>query len=141
MRSTWSGRRNLIEADNKYSASMNVTDARDSMQSYEFLLSTLPSWCLFEGMIGLSIILNTVMDKMDCMIILFRSTVLSHGVYSNNYIRSASQLYLHSRIYTGLSSQSILIIFPVHLSCILIHTLTQRDRHTETDRQTYLHNA
>ena len=79
---------------------MNVTDARDSLQSNEFLLSTLPSWCLFEGMIGLSIILNTVMDKMDCMIILFRSTVLSHGVYSNDYIRSASQLYSHSRTRT-----------------------------------------
>ena len=51
MRSTSSGRRNLMEANHKHSASVNVSDARDSLQSYESLLSTLPSWCLFEGMI------------------------------------------------------------------------------------------
>ena len=62
VRSTWSGRRNLIEADNKYSASINVSDARASLQSYESLLSTLPSWCLFQGMIVVAIILSAMMD-------------------------------------------------------------------------------
>ena len=38
---------------------------------------------------------------------------------------------------TDLSSQSMIIIFPVHLSCIHIPLKTDR----QTDRQTYLHNV
>ena len=62
-RSTWSGRRNLINADNKTSLAMNRGDVNASLSvsqsasmslslsSDEGLLSTLPSWCSFQGMI------------------------------------------------------------------------------------------
>ena len=58
-RSTWSGRRNLINADNNTSLAMDRVDVNASLsilQSLslsldEGLLSTLPSWCLFQGMI------------------------------------------------------------------------------------------
>ena len=64
----------------------------------------------------------------------------------DNHIPSASQLYSHSfkdretdrqtDRQTDLSSQYMIIIFPVHLSCIHIPSKTDR----QTDRQTYLHN-
>ena len=60
-RSTWSGRRNLINADDNTSLAMDRVDVNASLSvlqslslslsSDEGLLSTLPSWCLFEGMI------------------------------------------------------------------------------------------
>ena len=54
-RSTWSGRRNLITADNKTSLAMDRGDVNASLSmslsSDEGLLSTLPSWCSFQGMI------------------------------------------------------------------------------------------
>ena len=60
-RSTWSGRRNLINADDKTSLAMDQGDVNASLSvlqslslslsSDEGLLSTLPSWCLFQGMI------------------------------------------------------------------------------------------
>ena len=58
-RSTWSGRRNLITADNNTSLAMDRGDVNASLSvlqslslsSDEGLLSTLPSWCSFEGMI------------------------------------------------------------------------------------------
>ena len=60
-RSTWSGRRNLITADNNTSLAMDRRDgnaslsvlqsASLSLSSDEGLLSTLPSWCSFQGMI------------------------------------------------------------------------------------------
>ena len=64
-RSTWSGRRNLINADNNNSLAMDRVDVNASLSvlqylsssssvslsSDEGLLSTLPSWCLFQGMI------------------------------------------------------------------------------------------
>ena len=50
VRSTWSGRRNLVEADNNSSMTFDVADVKDSLQSHEVLQSTLPSWCLFRGM-------------------------------------------------------------------------------------------
>ena len=58
-RSTWSGRRNLINADNNTSLAMDRVDVNASLSvlqsvslsSDEGLLSTLPSWCSFEGMI------------------------------------------------------------------------------------------
>ena len=64
-RSTWSGRRNLITADNKTSLAMDRVDVNASLSvsqsasaslplplsSDEGLLSTLPSWCSFQGMI------------------------------------------------------------------------------------------
>ena len=62
-RSTWSGRRNLINADNNTSltidrgdvnASLSVLQSLSlslSLSSDEGLLSTLPSWCSFQGMI------------------------------------------------------------------------------------------
>ena len=68
-RSTWSGRRNLINADNNTSLAMDRVDVNASLSvlqsassslslslslsSDEGLLSTLPSWCLFQGMIRL----------------------------------------------------------------------------------------
>ena len=62
-RSTWSGRRNLINADNNTSLAMDRVDVNASLSvlqslslslplsSDEGLLSTLPSSCSFEGMI------------------------------------------------------------------------------------------
>ena len=64
-RSTWSGRRNLITADDNTSLAMDRVDVNASLSvsqsasaslplplsSDEGLLSTLPSWCSFEGMI------------------------------------------------------------------------------------------
>ena len=56
-RSTWSGRRNLVKADNKSSLTNDGGDVNDSMSMSmsllwdEELLSTLPSWCSFAGMI------------------------------------------------------------------------------------------
>ena len=66
-RSTWSGRRNLITADDNTSLAMDRVDVNASLSvsqslslslplplhlsSDEGLLSTLPSWCLFQGMI------------------------------------------------------------------------------------------
>ena len=54
-RSTWSGRRYLINADNNTSLAMDRGDVNASLSvslsSDEGLLSTLPSWCSFEGMI------------------------------------------------------------------------------------------
>ena len=54
-RSTWSGRRNLITADNKTLLAMDRVDVNASLSvslsSDEGLLSTLPSWCSFQGMI------------------------------------------------------------------------------------------
>ena len=62
-RSTWSGRRNLINADDNTSLAMDRVDVNASLSvlqslslslslsSDEGLLSTLPSWCSFEGMI------------------------------------------------------------------------------------------
>ena len=66
-RSTWSGRRNLINADNNTSLAMDRVDVNASLSvsqsasmslslslsSDEGLLSTLPSWCSFQGMIRL----------------------------------------------------------------------------------------
>ena len=66
-RSTWSGRRNLINADNKTTLAMDRVDVNASLfvlqpaslslslslSSDEGLLSTLPSWCSFQGMIRL----------------------------------------------------------------------------------------
>ena len=56
-RSTWSGRRNLINADNNTSLAMDRGDVNASLfmslSSDEGLLSTLPSWCSFQGMIRL----------------------------------------------------------------------------------------
>ena len=49
VRSTWTGRRNLVEADNNSSMTFDVADVKDSLQSHEVLQSTLPSWCLFLG--------------------------------------------------------------------------------------------
>ena len=60
-RSTWSGRRNLIAADDNtllaidrvdVNASLSVLQSA-SLSSDEGLLSTLPSWCSFQGMIRL----------------------------------------------------------------------------------------
>ena len=54
-RSTWSGRRNLIDTDNNTSLAMHKRDGNASLfmslSSDEGLLSTLPSWCSFQGMI------------------------------------------------------------------------------------------
>ena len=62
-RSTWSGRRNLISADNNNSLAMDRVDVNASLSvlqslslslplsSDEGLLSTLPSWYSFQGMI------------------------------------------------------------------------------------------
>ena len=58
-RSTWSGRRYLINADNNTSLAMDRVDVNASLSlplslslsSDEGLLSTLPSWCSFQGMI------------------------------------------------------------------------------------------
>ena len=62
-RSTWSGRRNLITADDNtllamdrgdVNASLSVLQSASlslSLSSDEGLLSTLPSWCSFQGMI------------------------------------------------------------------------------------------
>ena len=63
-RSTWSGRRNLINADNNTLLAMDRVDVNASLSvlqslsaslslslsSDEGLLSTLPSWCSFQGM-------------------------------------------------------------------------------------------
>ena len=49
-RSTWSGRRNLINADHNSSMILDVANLRNLSTSNEGLLSTLPSWCMFEGM-------------------------------------------------------------------------------------------
>ena len=51
-RSTWSGRRNLITADDKTSLAMDRGDGNASLSLSldEGLLTTLPSWCLFDGM-------------------------------------------------------------------------------------------
>ena len=58
-RSTWSGRRNLIAADDNTLLAMDRVDVNASLSvlqslslsSDEGLLSTLPSWCSFQGMI------------------------------------------------------------------------------------------
>ena len=60
-RSAWSGRRNLINADDNTSLAMDRVDVNASLSvsqslplplsSDEGLLSTLPSWCSFQGMI------------------------------------------------------------------------------------------
>ena len=64
-RSTWSGRRYLINADKNTSLAMDRGDVNASLSvsqsasaslplplsSDEGLLSTLPSWCSFQGMI------------------------------------------------------------------------------------------
>ena len=54
-RSTWSGRRNLIKADNYSSLTINRGDVNDSwsvsVPCNERLLSMSPSWCYFVGMI------------------------------------------------------------------------------------------
>ena len=58
-RSTWSGLRYLINADNNTSLAMDRVDVNASLSvlqsvslsSDEGLLSTLPSWCSFEGTI------------------------------------------------------------------------------------------
>ena len=58
-RSTWSGRRNLIKVDNYTSLTIDRGDVKDllsislnmTLSSDEGLLSTLPSWCSFQGMI------------------------------------------------------------------------------------------
>ena len=54
-RSTWSGRRNLITADKNTLLAMDRGDGNASLSmslsSDEGLLSTLPSWCSFQGMI------------------------------------------------------------------------------------------
>ena len=60
-RSTWTGRRNLINADNDTSLAMDRGDVNaslslslslsTSLSSDEGLLTTLPSWCSFQGMI------------------------------------------------------------------------------------------
>ena len=58
-RSTWSGRRNLITADDDTLLAMDRVDVNASLSVFlslssdEGLLSTLPSWCLFQGMIRL----------------------------------------------------------------------------------------
>ena len=60
-RSTWSGRRYLITADDNTLLAMDRVDVNASLSllqsvslsSDEGLLSTLPSWCLFQGMIRL----------------------------------------------------------------------------------------
>ena len=60
-RSTWSGRRNLVKADNNSLLAIDRGDVNHSrslsmsvsltLSSDKGLLSTLPSWCFFEGMI------------------------------------------------------------------------------------------
>ena len=58
-RSIWSGRRNLVQVDNNTSLAIDKGDVNDSLSmslnltlsSDEGLLSTLPSWCSFQGMI------------------------------------------------------------------------------------------
>ena len=62
-RSTWSGRRYLINADDNTLFAMDRVDVNASLSvlqsaslslsssSDEGLLSTLPSWCSFQGMI------------------------------------------------------------------------------------------
>ena len=60
-RSTWSGRRNLLKADNYTSLTIERGDVKDTLSmslsmsltssSKKGLLSTLPSWCSFQGMI------------------------------------------------------------------------------------------
>ena len=58
-RSTWSGRRNLVKVDNNTSLTIDGGDVKDllsmslnlTLSSDEGLLSTLPSWCSFQGMI------------------------------------------------------------------------------------------
>ena len=58
-RSIWSGRRNLVQVDNNTSLAIDRGDVNDSLSmslnltssSDEGLLSTLPSWCYFQGMI------------------------------------------------------------------------------------------
>ena len=58
-RSIWSGRRNLVQVDNNTSSTIDRGDVNDSLSmslnltssSDEGLLSTLPSWCSFQGMI------------------------------------------------------------------------------------------
>ena len=58
-RSTWSGRRNLVKVDNNTSLTIYGGDVKDSLSmsmnstssSDKRLLSTLPSWCSFRGMI------------------------------------------------------------------------------------------
>ena len=57
--STWSGRRNLITADDDTLLAMDRVDVNASLSVLqsaslsldEGLLSTLPSWCSFQGMI------------------------------------------------------------------------------------------
>ena len=59
-RSTWSGRRNLLKADNNTSLTNERGDVKDTMSmslsmsltssSKKGLLSMLPSWCSFVGM-------------------------------------------------------------------------------------------
>ena len=60
-RSTWSGRRNLVKADNYSTLTIDGGDVKESrslplslsvsLSLVEGLLSTLPSWCSFVGMI------------------------------------------------------------------------------------------
>ena len=71
------------------------------------------------------------MDWMDCMlIILFRSTVLFHDIYSNNYIRSASQLYSHSRtrtrIYTWIHAYNLMLL-RIEFHCYITRWLCSID--------------
>ena len=68
----------------------------------------------------------------------------------DNHIPCAYQLYSHSfkdrkthrqtDRQIDLSSQYMIVIFPVHLSCIHIPSKTDRETDRQTDRQTYLHN-
>ena len=60
-RSTWSGRLNLVKADNYSTLTIDGGDVKESqslslplsvsLSLEERMLSTLPSWCSFVGMI------------------------------------------------------------------------------------------
>ena len=50
VRSTWSGRRNLVNANSNSSMVVDVVDAEDVLQSYVSVQSALPTWCSFVGM-------------------------------------------------------------------------------------------
>ena len=50
-RSIWSGRRNLINADSNSSMVMDAASLKNMSMTHEGLLASLPSWCLFQGMV------------------------------------------------------------------------------------------
>ena len=50
VRSTWSGRRNLINASSNSSMIVDLVDAKNVLQSQVSVQSALPTWCSFVGM-------------------------------------------------------------------------------------------